>query len=92
MTNQNGKQAAIVRLIVLVVLVVNQALVTIGWNPLPFSEEEIFEGVSSVATAVVAVWTWYRNNNITDEAEETDKIMRAKKRAKKKRKKDGGIA
>lgn len=88
MKNQNGKQAAIVRLIVLVVLVVNQALVTIGWSPLPFSEEEIFEGVSSVATAVVAVWAWYRNNNLTDEAVEADKIMRAKK----KRNKNGGIA
>lgn len=66
---------AITRLAVLVILLINQALVTLGWNPLPFSEEQIFEGVSTVATVAVAVWTWYRNNNITKEAQKAQEQL-----------------
>lgn len=66
---------AITRLAVLVILLINQALVTLGWNPLPFSEEQVFEGVSTVATVAVAVWTWYRNNNITKEAQKAQEQL-----------------
>ncbi|GAQ18044.1 SPP1 family holin [Oceanobacillus picturae] len=69
-------KAAITRLIVLVVLLVNQALVTFGWNPLPFSEEEVYEGVSSVATVVVAVYTWWKNNNVTKKAQYNDEFLK----------------
>ena len=74
---------AIVRLAVLFVLFVNQALVMFGWNPLPFSEEEIYAGLSALATAVQAVYVWYRNNNVTKEAEEAQKVLDAKKQRKK---------
>ena len=74
---------ALTRLVVLAVLLVNQTLITLGWSPLPFSEEEIFEGVSAVATAVVAIYTWYRNNNVSKEAQEAQKILDAKKGRKK---------
>lgn len=68
-------QTAITRLVVLVILLVNQVLITIGWNPLPFSEEQIFEAVSSVATVVVAIWTWWKNNDVTDEAKAASAYM-----------------
>ncbi|NBJ71598.1 phage holin [Clostridium sp. 1xD42-85] len=29
-----------------------------GWNPLPFSEEMIYEYVSLVATVVMAIYAW----------------------------------
>ena len=74
---------AIVRLAVLFVLFVNQALVMFGWNPLPFSEEEIYAGLSALATAIQAVYVWYRNNNVTKEAEEAQKVLDAKKQRKK---------
>lgn len=61
---------AITRLIVLVILLINQSLTMIGWNPLPFSEEQIYEGVSSVILVVVAIWSWWKNNNVTKEAQE----------------------
>ena len=67
---------AIVRLVVLVLLLVNQMLITIGWNPLPFSEEQIFTGVSSVATVGVSVWAWWKNNSLTKEAQESDAYMK----------------
>lgn len=66
---------AIVRLVVLVILLINQALIVFGLNPLPFSEEQIFEAVSSVATVVVALWAWWKNNSITKEAQQADEYL-----------------
>jgi len=60
---------ALIRLVVLVILLINQTLMVLGWSPLPFSEEQIYEGVSSVALVVTAIYTWYKNNNVTKEAE-----------------------
>lgn len=72
---------AIVRLVVLVILLVNQTLITLGWNPLPFSEEQIYEAISSVATIAMAVWAWWKNNSVTKEAQEADVILREMKEA-----------
>lgn len=66
---------AIVRLIVLAIVLINQALVVAGWNPLPFSEEQIYEAVSTVATVVIALWAWWKNNSITKEAQVADEFM-----------------
>lgn len=66
---------AIVRLAVLLVLFINQTLVLFGWNPLPFSEEEIYVGLSSVALAIQSIYVWYRNNNVTEEAQEAQLLL-----------------
>jgi len=66
---------AIVRLAVLVILLINQSLIVIGWNPLPYSEEQIYEGVSSVATVAMAIYTWWKNNNVTDEAQQAQEYL-----------------
>ena len=80
---------AIIRLAVLAILFVNQALIMFGWSPLPFSEEEVFAGVSAIATALASIWVWYKNNNLTKEAEEAQRILDAKKAKKKRINKDG---
>jgi len=66
---------AIVRLVVLVILLINQALIVFDLNPLPFSEEQIYEAVSSVATVIVALWAWWKNNSITKEAQQADEYL-----------------
>ena len=76
---KNNKTAGIVRLVVLIVLLINQALVSFGYNPLPFSEEQIYEGISALALTASAIYTWYRNNNITKEAEEAQEVLERKK-------------
>ena len=73
---KNNKTAGIVRLVVLLILLINQTLISFGYNPLPFSEEQIYEGVSSVALVVSAIWTWWKNNSVTKEAEEADQYLR----------------
>lgn len=66
----------ITRLVVLVVILINQVLVTIGFDALPFTEDQIYEAISSVATVVVALWTWWKNNSITKEAKKADIQLR----------------
>lgn len=76
---KNGKSAGIVRLVVLVILLANQAVVSFGYNPLPFSEEQIYEGVSTVALAASALWSWWKHNNISKEAQEAQEVLERKK-------------
>lgn len=65
---KNNKQSAIVRLVVLVILIVNQALISFGYEPLPFSDEQIYEAISIAALVVGSLWIWWKNNNVTDVA------------------------
>jgi len=67
---------AIIRLVVLVVLLINQTLITIGWNPLPFSEQEIYEGVSSVATVLMSIWTWWKDNPVSKKAQHNERFLK----------------
>ncbi|WP_313429981.1 phage holin [Siminovitchia terrae] len=79
-------QQAIIRLAVLVIALINQTLTMLGWNPLPFSDEQIYEGVSATVTVVVSVWVWWKNNSITEEAQVADNHMRAAKHFKRQNK------
>lgn len=66
---------AIVRLVVLIIALVNQGLILAGYNPLPFSEEEIFKFVSAVASVIAVLWAWWKNNSVTKEAQEADEVL-----------------
>lgn len=70
---------AIVRLVVMLILVVNQILISKGWTPLPYDEEEIYEFVNGVAL-VVSIWAWWKNNSITKEAQKADKVLAYEKK------------
>ena len=75
-------QQAIIRLVVLAILLINQTLITMGWNPLPWSEDDIYDGVSSVATVIVALWAWWKNNSVTKEAQKADEYLKELKEKK----------
>ena len=70
----------ITRTAVLVLLLLNQTLVMFGLNPLPFSEEQLFEGITVVLTVAVTYWNWYKNNSFTKEAKEADEYLRELKK------------
>jgi len=76
---KNNKTAGIVRLVVLLILLGNQTLISFGYNPLPFSEDQIYEGVSSVALVVSAIYSWWKHNNITKESQEAQVVLERKK-------------
>ena len=71
---------AIVRLIVMLILMINQILIGKGWTPLPYDEEQIYEFVNGLALVAVSIWAWWKNNSITKEAQKADKVLAYEKR------------
>lgn len=71
---------AIVRLIAPFYGMLNLILVSYGLNPMPFTEEEITIAVSAVITFVGTLYVWWKNNNITKEAQEAQRILDEKKK------------
>jgi SPP1 family holin len=59
---------AIIRMVLLAVALINQSLVLAGYSPLPFEDAQIEAFLSGAFTAVMAVWSWWKNNDITREA------------------------
>lgn len=69
------KKDTIIRTIVLVIALVNQALTIAGKNPLPFEDEEITEFLSYIFTVAASLWAWWKNNSFTQNALEADKVL-----------------
>ena len=66
----------IIRTILLIVAIVNQLLTSAGKNPIPFSDDEIYGGISAIITVVVTAWAWWKNNSFTKAALEADVVLR----------------
>lgn len=75
-------QQAIIRLITLLVLLANEALILFGKNPLPYSEEQIYEIISTFILVVAAIWSWWKNNNITKSAQIAQEYLNGLKKKK----------
>ena len=73
----NCNKQTLIRTIVLGLALVNQLLTAWGKNPLPFSEEGLYEGLSAAWTAASALWAWWKNNSFTKEAVAADRLLAA---------------
>ena len=69
------KKSTIARTVVLVLALVNQVLVMFGVNPLPFSDDGIYEAVTALLTVGASIWVWWKNNSFTKAAQEADKYL-----------------
>ena len=69
----------IVRTVVLFVALLNTVLNACGKNPLPFSDDEVYTGVSAVVATVAAVWAWWKNNSFTFAAVKADEVLKIEK-------------
>ena len=72
---KNIKVDTIIRTIILIIALVNQVLTALGKNPLPWSNEEIYSGLSAVATVAASAWAWWKNNSFTNAAVAADEYM-----------------
>lgn len=66
----------VIRTIIAAITLINQILVVGGKNPLPFTNDEIYNALSMTATIAATVWVWWKNNSFTPAAIEADALMR----------------
>ena len=66
----------IIRTVVLFVALLNQSLVLAGFSPLPFTDEQIKNGLTIVFTIVASLWTWWKDNDITRKARERKQFLK----------------
>ena len=66
---------AIVRLIVAILPMINIILVYFGKSPLPFSEDEVNVALSAAVEFLGILWAWWKNNNMTKEAQVAHNIL-----------------
>lgn len=61
-------KATIARTVVLVFALVNQVLTMAGLNPLPFSNDDVYEVCTGILTVGASLVAWWKNNDITQKA------------------------
>ena len=76
------KKETIIRTIILAIALINQVLTTIGKNPLPFSDDMVYEAVTVVFTVGASAWAWWKNNSFTKNAIAADKVLEESKKNK----------
>lgn len=69
------KTQTVIRTALLVLALVNQILTAVGCNPLPFSQEQMYQGVTAAVTAAAALWAWWKNNSFTRSAQQADELL-----------------
>ena len=65
----------IIRTGCLIVALVNMLLQHLGYNVLPFTDEQISGFISDGAAIAAALWTWWKNNNFTVAAKDAQKAL-----------------
>ena len=84
MNIKNVEKSVWVRVVALILVLANQISVSFfEFRLIPFADEEIYEGVSIVVTALVTIWTSWKNNSFTEEAQIADEYLRQEKELKK---------
>lgn len=66
----------IIRTIVLAVALINQTLTAMGRNPLPWSDESIYELATLLVTIGISIWTAWKNNSFTKNAIKADNYLK----------------
>jgi SPP1 family holin len=75
----NGASEAIVRLILLLVTGINLFLESRGYPAIDLDEGLITETVNGLFVLGYSVYVWWKNNNVTPQAQEAQKIIDEKK-------------
>lgn len=61
------------------VLLINGMLTAAGKNPIPFDENAFTDVAMQVVAGIAAVWTWWKNNNVTEAAADAQAVLNAAK-------------
>ena len=74
----------VIRTVVTLLALLNSVLVMLGKNPLPFSDEELYTGISAVVSVITVIWSWWKNNSFTHNAIVADSYLKDLKKTEKK--------
>lgn len=66
----------IIRTVILIIALINQALTITGHSVLPISNEQITEFITFVVTAGASLWAWWKNNSFTQKAIKADEYKK----------------
>lgn len=72
---KNVKVDTIVRTIVLVIALANQILAIASKDAFPVTEDQVYQGVTLIATVGASVWAWWKNNSFTKQAIKADETL-----------------
>ena len=72
MEGNKPTRETIIRTAVLFIVLLNQVVTLLGGDALPYSESQIYEAASVVATVAASIWTWWRNQSFSEAAIEAD--------------------
>lgn len=64
------------RTICLLLALVNQCLAIFGKGALPFTDDQVYQIVSLIATIVTGAIAWWKNNSFTQNAIAADKMRK----------------
>lgn len=66
MKNTNPKFMAIIRLTAMGISWLALVLTSqFGWEPFPYTDEQVISGVTVAFTIGTSLWSWYKNNPVT---------------------------
>lgn len=69
------KTETIIRTIVLILALANQALAICGKEKIPVTDDEIYQLVTLIITIGSALWAWWKNNSFTLSAIKADEYL-----------------
>lgn len=69
------KMKALANILIAGILLVNAILTAAGKNPLPIDKDAIFEMASYIAIGIDTIWIWWKNQNLSVEAQTAQSIM-----------------
>lgn len=68
---------SIATIIAALYFIANTAIASFGINPLPFANEEVVSAVSAVGAVAMSIVSWWRQNVMTDAANQGHKLTTA---------------
>ena len=79
---KNIKSDTIARTFVLALALINQVLAIVGKDALPFTEDNIYQICTLIATLITSGIAWWKNNSFTQPAIEADELKKKLKESK----------
>lgn len=68
--------STIARTVVLAIALLNQVLTATGKNPLPWSDDQVYQGVTLVLTVGASVWAWWKDNGFGKKTVTTTEVTK----------------